>query len=486
MHRRVGVARRNLFADRRRLGAGVLGIGLALMLVLLLDGLWEGVLRQASAYPEQAGADLFVTQAGVKDFLGDTSSIPRSTVATVRATPGVRWADPVRGQFVVFDLHAKKVAAYVVGYVPGRHGGPWALAAGRTVRRDDEVVIDRALAQRHSLSVGDDLEVGGTMFRIVGLARASAPMTGYAFMTHAATDALLRAPDTTSFVLVGTNNPSAVAGRLRAAGLTVRTRQELAANDRELYTAIFGSPLRLMVGVAFAVGALVVAFSVYASVAERRREYDIDITRARERDLPRLRARHFGFVFQDFNLLSALSALENVEFACNLAGVTGKAARDRAHVLLEQFGLGKRLEFLPAKLSGGEQQRVALARALANDPPLLLADEPTANLDSKIGHEVGRLLRSLAVEEQRSVLLVSYDARLKEVADRVLWLEDGTFKDLERMTIDPVCGMAVAQDQGPHYQHDGSVWWFCSIACRDEFVIRPEHFTERASTVHPA
>ena len=206
----------------------------------------------------------------------------------------------------------------------------------------------------------------------------------------------------------------------------------------------------------------------------------IDITTARERDLPLLRARHFGFVFQDFNLLSALDASENVELACNLAGVTGSAARTRARVLLEQFGLGERLHFLPAKLSGGEQQRVALARALANDPPLLLADEPTANLDSKIGHEVGRLLRGLAVDEHRSVVLVSHDSRLKEIADRVLWLEDGTFKDVARMSIDPVCGMAVSQQDGPHYRHAGITWRFCSAACRDEFAADPDHFTARA------
>ncbi len=204
----------------------------------------------------------------------------------------------------------------------------------------------------------------------------------------------------------------------------------------------------------------------------------LDITRARERDLPRLRARHFGFVFQDFNLLSALTALENVELACNLAGVTGKGARQRAQALLEQFGLGKRLHFLPAKLSGGEQQRVALARALANDPPLVLADEPTANLDSRIGHEVSRLLRRLATDEHRSVLLVSHDDRLREFADRVLWLEDGIFKDLARMTVDPVCGMAVAQsDTAPHYRLDGRTWWFCSTACRDEFTANPQQFT---------
>lgn len=203
----------------------------------------------------------------------------------------------------------------------------------------------------------------------------------------------------------------------------------------------------------------------------------VDLAHARERELPKLRARHFGFVFQDFNLLTALTALENVELACNLAGLTGRAAHERARSLLERFDLGDRLDFRPAQLSGGEKQRVALARALANDPPVLLCDEPTANLDSKIGHQVGRLLREIAVEEQRSVVIVSHDSRLKEIADRVLWLEDGTFKDLERMTVDPVCGMAVAQKRGPHYRYEGTTYWFCSEECRDEFVADPHRFT---------
>jgi putative ABC transport system permease protein len=274
MTHRVAVARRNLLADRRRLVAGVLGIGLALMLELLLDGLWQGLRRQASAYPDQVGADLYVAQPGVRDFLGETSTIPRSTVDTVRSTPDVTWADPVRGQFVVFDLHDKKVAAYVVGYVPGRHGGPWALASGREPRRDDEVAVDRALARRHGLHVGDELVVGGTPLRIVGLARASAVMTGFVFMAHDATDKVFRSPDTTSFVLVGTPDPPTVAARLRDDGLHVLTRQAIARNDRSLYTSIFGAPLQLMVGVAFVTGALVVALTAYASVAKRR-EYGI-------------------------------------------------------------------------------------------------------------------------------------------------------------------------------------------------------------------
>lgn len=275
MPARVPLARRNLLADGRNLIAGVLGVGLALMLVLLLDGLWQGVQRQASAYPNEVGADLFVTQPGIRDFLGETSSIPRSTVATVRATPGVEWADPVRGQFVVFDLHATKVAAYVIGSEPGGHGGPWTMASGRVARDDDEIVVDEALARRHGLGLDDHLGIGAVTLRIVGLADASAPMTGFVFMTHDTADALFRTPDTTSFVLVGTSRPDIMTRRLESQGLSVLSRDAVAANDRRLYTEIFGSPLKVMVTVAFVTGALVVALSVYASVMARRREFGI-------------------------------------------------------------------------------------------------------------------------------------------------------------------------------------------------------------------
>ena len=146
-----------------------------------------------------------------------------------------------------------------------------------------------------------------------------------------------------------------------------------------------------------------------------------------ENRLPDIRLRQFGFIFQDFNLLSALTALENVAIVAELAGMRNGAARKKAAALLTELGLGGRLNFLPEKLSGGEKQRVAIARALINDPTLILADEPTANLDSKIGHEIMRLLRNIAREQGRSVVIVSHDQRIKDIADRVLWLEDGRF-----------------------------------------------------------
>ena len=166
-----------------------------------------------------------------------------------------------------------------------------------------------------------------------------------------------------------------------------------------------------------------------------------------ESRLPDIRLRQFGFIFQDFNLLSALTALENVAIVAELAGMKSGAARQKATVLLNDLGLGERLNFLPEKLSGGEKQRVAIARALINDPTLILADEPTANLDSRIGHDVMRLLRQIAKEQNRSIVIVSHDQRIKDIADRVLWLEDGQFKEGANMTIDPVCGISVEQEK---------------------------------------
>lgn len=207
-----------------------------------------------------------------------------------------------------------------------------------------------------------------------------------------------------------------------------------------------------------------------------------DLTRLGERSLPAVRLRRIGFIFQDFNLLSALSALDNVALVGQLAGLSRNEAQGHAKELLEDLGLDHRLSFLPEKLSGGEKQRVAIARAIVNAPDIILADEPTANLDSHHGHETMRLLRRIAKEEERSVIIVSHDQRIRDIADRVLWLEDGQFKNMREMVVDPVCGMSVDQESAPaQTTYDGQIFYFCARGCRDEFVEAPERFlTEQA------
>lgn len=154
-----------------------------------------------------------------------------------------------------------------------------------------------------------------------------------------------------------------------------------------------------------------------------------EATRLGQARLAQFRLRHIGFVFQSFNLLPALTAQENVEIALNLAGVTGRTARERARHLLDLLGLTPRAHTRPPDLSAGEQQRLAVARALANAPDIILADEPTANLDSKAGRRVMELMRS-AVEqgEAKGLVVVTHDARILDVAHRVLTMEDGVLR----------------------------------------------------------
>jgi putative ABC transport system ATP-binding protein len=201
----------------------------------------------------------------------------------------------------------------------------------------------------------------------------------------------------------------------------------------------------------------------------------VDLAATPERQLPGLRAHSFGFIFQDYALLDALTATENIAVAANIAGLTGAAARNRADQLLERVGLSHRAAARPSQMSGGEQQRVAVARALANDPPVLLADEPTANLDASRGRDLARLLRQLADDDGRSVVIVSHDDRLREVADRVLWLEDGRFAEIRGRVIDPVCRMPV-EPTGPQLEWEGRILWFCSEGCKREFVEAPATF----------
>jgi len=143
----------------------------------------------------------------------------------------------------------------------------------------------------------------------------------------------------------------------------------------------------------------------------------------------RIRASRMGFVFQDFNLVPTLTAAENVALACEYAGVRGKAARQAALDALGLVGLADRADHRPAELSGGEQQRVAIARALVNRPEIILADEPTGNLDSERSAEVLALLRQFNREQGQTIVLVTHDPEVGEACDRVVRMREGRIRD---------------------------------------------------------
>lgn len=147
-----------------------------------------------------------------------------------------------------------------------------------------------------------------------------------------------------------------------------------------------------------------------------------------ERERATLRLARLGFLFQDYNLLNALTAVQNVAVPLRYAGVRKRAALARAGELLDSLGLAHRARHRPTELSGGERQRVATARALAMGPDLILADEPTANLDSATGHRVSEQLVAAARAQDAAVVIVTHDARLRDIADRVVRLEDGRLR----------------------------------------------------------
>lgn len=272
----VPFTRRMLTARPGRVVAGALGIGSALMLILLLTGLWAGVRDRVTLYEDHTGAQLAVVAAGTDSLFADPGRLPAATVGAVAATPGVRWAVGVRTMYSILELHGDKAAAALVGAEPGRPGGAWAFRSGRAPRGPGEVAVDALFADRHGLRLGDRLPVLGARLRIVGLTDDTAMfMTPLVFLTQDTLTRLLRAPGTTGAVLVGTSDPAGVAARLRSAGHTVRSTAELHAASLRLATSIFGGPVRLMVGVGFVAGVLIVALVAHTLLTEQRRDLGV-------------------------------------------------------------------------------------------------------------------------------------------------------------------------------------------------------------------
>jgi putative ABC transport system ATP-binding protein len=150
-----------------------------------------------------------------------------------------------------------------------------------------------------------------------------------------------------------------------------------------------------------------------------------------ERNQAWIRCNQIGYIFQTYNLVPVMTALENVALPRVLRGESRIAARSRAREVLEQVGLGHRLQHRPDQLSGGQMQRVAIARALANEPAVLLADEPTGNLDSKTGEGIIELLKNLQVEKGVTVITATHDVKMLSTSDRIAWIRDGRLDRLE-------------------------------------------------------
>jgi len=163
-----------------------------------------------------------------------------------------------------------------------------------------------------------------------------------------------------------------------------------------------------------------------------------EITQLNEKQLPAIRLEHIGFVFQGFNLFPTLSAGENVELMLDLKGVGAKPAKKRAAELLDQVGLADKYASFPSDLSGGQKQRIAIARALAGDPGIILADEPTAALDSHTGKNVMEMMSELAHQRGRAVVIVTHDSRVLGFADRIVKIEDGAIAGADSSSQEPV------------------------------------------------
>jgi len=158
---------------------------------------------------------------------------------------------------------------------------------------------------------------------------------------------------------------------------------------------------------------------------------EVDVAQLDAYELAWLRCRKIGYIFQTFNIIPVMTALENVTLPMIFAGMTTDEARDKGVELLARVGLGDRLSHKPFELSGGQQQRVAVARAMANDPSLLLADEPTGNLDIKTGTEIIELMREMNQEHGVTIISATHDHKMLSASDRIVWIADGKVDRIE-------------------------------------------------------
>jgi putative ABC transport system permease protein len=272
------MARRQLMAEPAKLAVTLAAVAAAMALVLLLAGLRRGIGEQTTLYVDRQ-APVLVGQKGVRNFIAQPSVLPDAVGSRLASVPGVASVTPVTEGYAMFRLHDQRVLSLLVGFDPGRGGGPWELAAGRRPSGPGEVVLDQVLASSHDLRVGSTLRYRGATLRVVGLSSGTAGwMMPLGFATRSFVNELNRQPGTATFFLVqprAATTPEALMARIDRAvpNASAVSRDRLAANDRDLFVGAFNGPLLAMVTIAVVVAIIVIGLSVYSSTIERARDY---------------------------------------------------------------------------------------------------------------------------------------------------------------------------------------------------------------------
>jgi putative ABC transport system permease protein len=271
----VPLARRNLTRQRLRLALGVAGVGLALLLVLALDGVYSGVLRQVTAYPDNVRAPVIVSQPGVETMHMATSAIPAAVVSRIGRDPRVRRADPILYVTVVLGERTPAFA-YLIGYRGA--GGPWKMAAGKRPAGPNQIVLDEETAKLLDVGVGGSVRALGRDMRIVGLAEGTANIvSSVAFVDFDTFRQAARTRAGASYVLVwpraGLDAGDAARGLERDYPLTAQTRAEFANAERRVVSDMSTGLIHGMVVIGFIVGVAVAALSMYTATTARLREY---------------------------------------------------------------------------------------------------------------------------------------------------------------------------------------------------------------------
>lgn len=245
------LAFRNLWQGKFRLALSIGGVALAIMLILVLNGFLSGIYVQITAYLDNMPTDLVIAQNGVTNLLSATSVLPSSAENLVRGVPGIERVTPIISQFVILDIHDKKVVAYLVGYDTDVGGGPWKLIGGRLPKDDDEIVLDWVMAEEHDFVIGDTIELLAEEFTVVGFSDGTNSwMASFIFIEKHAAERLLRMPDTSSFLLISLKpgaNRKEVVDRLarRLPNMEIVPAESMTQNDLDLLVKVFAIPLQL-------------------------------------------------------------------------------------------------------------------------------------------------------------------------------------------------------------------------------------------------